>query len=159
MPAKVRRAAVEAERALTAARVRHLICGGIAVAAHGYERSTKDVDFLVGDEAFNKVGKIVFPRPDIPFEVDGVLIDLVTNPSIQTLVENELNTNTGKVVSLPFLVLMKLIAYRDRDKNDIVELLKLDADRADFVVSTLSCIPTALKTRLAGCVLLSRKSL
>jgi hypothetical protein len=34
--------------ALSAARVRYLIVGGLAVIAHGYERFTKDVDLVIG---------------------------------------------------------------------------------------------------------------
>ncbi len=49
---------VVADRVLTAMRaasemlaragVRHALCGGLAIGAHGYARATKDVDFLVG---------------------------------------------------------------------------------------------------------------
>ena len=41
-----------ASAALKSAGVRHVVVGGLAVGAHGYPRATKDVDFLVGDEAF-----------------------------------------------------------------------------------------------------------
>src|SRR5688500_17073261 len=41
-----------ASEALTKARVRHVVIGGLAVAANGYPRNTQDVDFLVGAEAF-----------------------------------------------------------------------------------------------------------
>lgn len=33
--------------ALAAARVRHAICGGVAVTIHGATRSTKDIDILI----------------------------------------------------------------------------------------------------------------
>lgn len=155
VPQVVKVAAVESEKALSKAKVRHLFVGGIAVAAYGYERSTKDVDFLVGDEAFHTKGKIVFPRSDIPLAVGGVIIDLVTLPQAQVLVEHELNTNQGKVVSLPFLVFMKLLAYRPRDREDIVQLLMLDADRRDNVRSALTPLLTSqpeLTRRLDGCI-------
>jgi hypothetical protein len=32
--------------------VRHALVGGLAVGAWGYPRNTRDIDFLVGEEAF-----------------------------------------------------------------------------------------------------------
>ena len=43
-----------ASDALTALGIRHVVVGGLAVGANGYPRATKDVDFLVGDEAFEQ---------------------------------------------------------------------------------------------------------
>jgi predicted nucleotidyltransferase len=40
-------------RALNDAKVEYLIVGGLAVNAHGYERSTKDVDLVIGLEREN----------------------------------------------------------------------------------------------------------
>src|SRR5688572_16385843 len=37
-----------ASQALTVAKVRHFVVGGLAVGANGYPRATKDVDSLVG---------------------------------------------------------------------------------------------------------------
>jgi hypothetical protein len=34
--------------------VRHVVVGGLAVGANGFPRATKDVNFLVGDEAFER---------------------------------------------------------------------------------------------------------
>lgn len=155
VPAKVAAAARLADSAISGANVRHLFCGGLAVAAWGYKRSTQDVDFLVGDEAFDHHGKIVSHKAGIPIMVDGVVIDLVTIPKAQTLVESELNSNKTGVVSLHFLVLMKLIAYRARDKNDIVELFRLDADRPNKVRMALAgvlAMNSDLLTRLNNCV-------
>ncbi|HSN99340.1 MAG TPA: hypothetical protein VLS89_13685, partial [Candidatus Nanopelagicales bacterium] len=41
-----------ASQQLTRVGIRHALVGGLAVGAHGHPRATKDVDFLVGDEAF-----------------------------------------------------------------------------------------------------------
>jgi len=43
-----------ASRALSSLGVRHAVAGGLAVGAHGYPRNTRDVDLLVGDEAFER---------------------------------------------------------------------------------------------------------
>ena len=45
-----------ASEALALASVRHVVVGGLAVGACGYPRATRDVDFLVGSEAFQSVG-------------------------------------------------------------------------------------------------------
>src|SRR6266481_5425508 len=45
-------AAEVASDQLRAAGIPHALAGGLAVGAHGYPRTTDDVDFLVGDEAF-----------------------------------------------------------------------------------------------------------
>src|SRR5258708_12877563 len=45
-------AAEVASRKLREAGIPHALAGGLAVGAHGYPRTTDDVDFLVGDEAF-----------------------------------------------------------------------------------------------------------
>jgi hypothetical protein len=65
--------------ALQQAGVRHAIVGGLAVAAHGYGRSTRTVDFLVADEAFeHHPGGIVTMRPGLPIQVSGVLVDFLS---------------------------------------------------------------------------------
>jgi hypothetical protein len=53
-----------ASAALQKAKVRHVLVGGLAVGAHGFPRATKDVDFLVGDEAFERHagGLVTFAR-------------------------------------------------------------------------------------------------
>lgn len=44
--------------------VRHALAGALAVGAWGYPRASKDVDFLVGDEAFERhEGGIVHDGP------------------------------------------------------------------------------------------------
>jgi hypothetical protein len=49
---KILRAAHAASSAYTKLGIRHALVGGLAVGAYGYARATKDVDFVVGDEAF-----------------------------------------------------------------------------------------------------------
>ena len=68
-----------ASEALTLANVRHVVVGGLAVGAYGYPRATGDVAFLVGAEAFHHhaVG-LVTMRPEVPFQVNGVAVDLLS---------------------------------------------------------------------------------
>jgi hypothetical protein len=57
-----------ASQALTRAGVRHTVAGGLAVGANGYPRATRDVDFLVGNEAFeHHPGGLVTLKQGSPF--------------------------------------------------------------------------------------------
>jgi hypothetical protein len=47
-------AAIIASRELRDKGVAHALAGGLAVGAYGYPRTTDDVDFLVGEDAFNE---------------------------------------------------------------------------------------------------------
>jgi hypothetical protein len=49
--------------------IRHALAGGLAVGAHGYIRATVDVDFLVGEEAFEHHVQLVTFKSGVPIEV------------------------------------------------------------------------------------------
>src|SRR5438552_2373520 len=56
--------------------VRHALVGGLAVGAWGYPRASKDVNFLVGDEAFEcHEGGIVTMAAGVPIRASGIPID------------------------------------------------------------------------------------
>ena len=63
--------------------IHHWLVGGLAVGVHGHPRATRDVDFLVGDEAFeHHAGGLVTMKPGVPIQVDGVVVDhLSAQPS------------------------------------------------------------------------------
>src|SRR5215212_4437533 len=68
-----------ASKRLSGLGIRHALVGGLAVGAHGFPRATKDIDFLVGDEAFeHHEGGVVTMKPGVPIQVGGVLIDLLS---------------------------------------------------------------------------------
>src|SRR5262245_30978090 len=71
-------AAAVASHKLREAGVPHALAGGLAVGAHGYPRTTDDVDFLVGDEAFiQHAGGLVTLR--VPLVAVGkVRVDLIS---------------------------------------------------------------------------------
>jgi hypothetical protein len=132
-------AAVEVASAkLREAGVPHALAGGLAVGAHGYPRTTDDVDFLVGDEAFEKhAGGLVTAR--VPLVAVGkVRIDLVPidptpeeREQLRPAVESPTRSEQVPIVPLEALIYMKLKAYRQKDIADLVELLKrgrIDAD-------------------------------
>ena len=124
-------AAELASRKLREANIPHALAGGLAVGAHGYPRTTADVDFLVGDEAFEKHagGLVTLKLPIIAIGkvlIDFVSIDETKNEGrqLRPAVENPPESAGVPIVPLPALVYMKLKAGRQKDVADLVELLK-----------------------------------
>ena len=111
--------------------MRHVVVGGLAVGANGHPRATKDVDFLVGDEAFEHHGKLVTLRPGLPFQVDGVAVDFLSPELGEEFLGDALAAPPGSVIDAPALVYLKLKASRMQDRADVVALIKagLDLDR------------------------------
>ena len=129
---QVRNAAVNTAAQLERIGVRYALAGGLAVGAHGYLRATADVDFLVGEEAFDHHGPLVTFKTGVPIEVEGIRIDYLSPVSLGTQVEETLNhppTSEGlAIVPIEVLIYMKLVAKRRRDLVDIIELIKAGAD-------------------------------
>jgi hypothetical protein len=126
---RILRAVRVASDAMTRAKVRHALIGGLAVGAYGYVRATKDVDFLVGEEGYERHGGgIVTFRPGIPILVDGVPIDTLTDEALEEEIDKPRETEGIPIVDPEALVYLKLKAHRRRDKEDIIELLKLGID-------------------------------
>jgi len=124
----VRGAARTAHEELERLGIPHAFAGGLAVGAHGYVRSTGDVDVLVGEEAFEEhAAGIVTFRPGVPIHVRGVSVDYLTVSELGEHVRAALeapDVSEGlPVVPLPVLLYMKLVAYRMRDRADVTELL------------------------------------
>jgi hypothetical protein len=123
-PANVIRALHVASEALQKAGIRHAIVGGLAIAAYGYGRSTKDVDFLVGDEAFeHHPGGIVTMKPGVPIQVSGVLVDFLSIDQDEDYLQDDLSTS-GDIASANALVYLKLKSPRAKDRVDVIELVK-----------------------------------
>ena len=118
-----------ASAALTRAGVRHAVAGGLAVGANGHPRATRDVDFLVGDEAFeHHSGGLVTLRAGVPFQVNGVAVDFLTIGADEGFLEAELNPSNAAFLNAPPLVYMKLKASRLQDQADVVNLIKSSLD-------------------------------
>lgn len=129
----VRQAALRAAAELDRLGIRYAIAGGIAVAAHGHVRVTDDVDFLVGEEAFERrPGGLVTFRAGVPIHVAGVRIDYLSPENlgdhIVSALERPVLSDGLPVVPLDALVYMKLVARRLKDQADIAELIKAGAD-------------------------------
>jgi hypothetical protein len=125
-PEQINNAKRIVDEALTAAGIPHALCGGLALQHYGYSRYTDDVDFLVDDRAFNHHGPVVTLKVPIT-EADGVFIDYVSLPDKPSVARHALETAAGspQVIPLEALIYMKLYANRQKDRGDVVELLKL----------------------------------
>jgi hypothetical protein len=129
---RVRDAAIKSAAQLNDLGIRYAIAGGLAVGAHGYVRATTDVDFLVGEEAFEHQGSLVAFKAGVPIEVDGVRIDYMSpvslGPQLEEVLDHPLMTEGLAVVPIRVLIYMKLAAKRRRDMVDVIELVKAGAD-------------------------------
>lgn len=118
-----------ASAALSTAGVRHVIAGGLAVGANGYPRATKDVDFLVGGEAFeHHAGGLVTLRRGVPFQVNGIAIDFLSPERDEEFLEVALDAPPGSILEAPALIYLKLKASRLKDQVDVIELVKASVD-------------------------------
>jgi hypothetical protein len=128
------RAVREVSRLLSEAGIRHALAGALAVNAYSHRpRTTEDIDFFVGDEAFQShpEGFVTLRVPVIEF--DGIDIDQIPLTSALRVVEEGLNRAavSGGVPIAPVdtIVVMKLIAGRSRDLADIESIVSSGADR------------------------------
>jgi hypothetical protein len=138
------------ERALVNAKVRHAICGGVAVTIHGAVRSTKDIDILIApsdlDTALAAVRPIGFKFAALPLVFDEgtprerhvqrvskieagehlVLDFLLERAALSGLLASPVEVLLPEgplwVVSRDVLVHMKRMAGRNQDLADLEKL-------------------------------------
>lgn len=128
-----------ASEALKRAGVRHVVIGGLAVGANGFPRATKDVDFLVGDEAFERhASGLVTLRPGVPFQVNSVAVDFISAEAGEGFLAAALDAEAGSMIDAPPLVYLKLKSPRHKDRTDVIELVKagLDVDECRAYLAT-----------------------
>lgn len=129
---RVRDAAIKSAAQLNGLGIRYALAGGLAVGAHGYVRATVDVDFLVGEEAFEHHGSLVAFKAGVPIEVDGVRIDYLSpvalGPQLEEVLDHPAMNEGLAIVPIEVLIYMKLAAKRRRDLVDVIELVKVGAD-------------------------------
>lgn len=130
---KVLHAMRVASEQLSRAGIRHALVGALAVGAHGYPRATKDVDFLVGEEAFeHHAGGLVTIAPGVPVQVGSVGVDPVQiapdEAHLAGVIEAPLARQGIPIAPLGTLVYLKLRSPRRRDSADLVELFKTGFD-------------------------------
>ena len=136
-------AAKDAAAVFKAANYPYLLCGGYAVQNYGYMRSTEDVDTVVkrmstGRQLLISSGKFAAVRGTerrVKHIATGVQVDMLPggetdSPGALPFVDPEEEAGQTKFgldfVTLPQLITLKLMAYRARDKADVVELIKVN---------------------------------
>jgi hypothetical protein len=143
-------AARTASKALSAAGIRHVLIGGLAVNAYGFVRNTSDVDFLVGSEAYvEQPGGFVTLAPGVPIAIGAVDVDTLEDAAISEgeTTDPESEWEGVPIVSIEGLFFLKLKAWRRKDQMDLVELLKSGADEdaiRDYLVEEIVVGPDLL---------------
>lgn len=109
--------------------VRHWVVGGLAVGAHGHPRATRDVDFFVGDEAFeHHDAGLVTMKPGVPIQANGVIVDHLSAQEEPFLTERLPQAEVPlEVAPIEVLLYLKLKSPRAKDHADVVELIKAGA--------------------------------
>lgn len=134
--AKVLNDARRVSETLTRLGVPHALVGGLAVGLHGHLRATKDVDFLVGEEAFASTAPILTLRPELAEVVQWGVIDLIAALADDPILVAEVAPGGADfipVVGIEVLMLMKLRAGRTQDLADIEALVRVGADVASVL--------------------------
>jgi len=128
------RAVREVSKLFREAGIRHALVG--ALAANAYRdrpRTTADIDFLVGDEAFEQhPGGFVTMRVPV-VEFDGIEVDQVPLTDALRVVEEALNrapvSDGVPIAPIDTIVIMKLLAGRHQDLADVEAIVSSGADR------------------------------
>jgi hypothetical protein len=128
------RAVREISRMLSEAGIRHALVGALGANAYRHRpRTTEDIDFLVGDEAFEShPGGFVTMRVPV-IEFDGIDIDQVPLTEQLRVIEDGLqNPHFSEgipIAPMETIVVMKLLAGRTQDHADIEAIVASGADR------------------------------
>lgn len=123
-------AALAASRALQRYGISHALIGGLAVIAHGYPRTTRDADFLLGIEALDMTdAEVDRLNAELPAGVDLLPVSEAEAGFAGEQIANAPVSEGVPVASIELLVYTKLRKHpRMKDRADIVELIKAGAD-------------------------------
>jgi hypothetical protein len=129
------RAVLEVSRMLAAAGIRHALVGALAANAYrSRPRTTEDIDFLVGDEAFERhPGGFVTMRVPV-VEFDGIDVDQIplsepVRPHEEGALRDAWMSEGVPIAPVEAIVVMKLLAGRTQDLADIEAIVGSGADR------------------------------
>jgi hypothetical protein len=131
---RMRTALLAAVQAYDECRVPFALCGGLAAGTYGSPRATRDIDFLVGDEAFLPGPLLIFAKP-LPLMADGVAIDAVPLPEdeerhdllARALQHCRVDHSLGvpiPILAPEWLAYMKTAVGRAKDKADVIAMLE-----------------------------------
>lgn len=129
---KIWLALVDSSAELKRLGVRHALIGGLAVGAYGYPRATKDVDFIVDDSGWEERSSgLVVMRVGLPVRAHGIDVDHLSIPSgekhlVSAIVDAQVSEGVP-VAPIEEVIYLKLVTPRQRDLNDIAELLSRGA--------------------------------
>ena len=132
---KILQAMRRASEQLTSMKVRHALVGALAIGAHGYPRATRDVDFLVGEEAFQHFsGGLIAIASGIPIAVGDIPVDPISiapgEDHLEAAIDSPAVSHGIPVAPLEAILYMKLKSRRQKDAVDVLELLKTGIDAA-----------------------------
>lgn len=125
--------ALRVSAALTDHGIPHALVGGLSVGLHGHPRATRDVDFIVGPQAFATVEPGLAHREELADVVRVGVVDLIAALPDDPALSAELahgRDGAVPVVGIEVLVLMKLRASRSQDIADVEALVRAGADIA-----------------------------
>ena len=157
------RAVREVSKMLSDAGIRHALVGAIGANAYrNRPRTTEDINFLVGDEAFQRhAGGFVTMRVPV-VEFDGIDVDQVSLTEALRVVEDGLNrapvSEGVPIAPVDTIVIMKLLAGRTQDLADVEAIIGSGADREFLTAAVQKAAPdrAAMLERLFGNVDRSR---
>jgi hypothetical protein len=134
---------------LSEAGIRHALVGALAANAYRTRpRTTEDIDFLVGDEAFetHPGGYVTMKVPVIEF--DGIDVDQVPLTAALRGLEEALTrapvSRGVPIAPVDTIVIMKLLAGRTQDLADIEAIASSGVDRAPLRVAVQRAAPDRL---------------
>lgn len=128
-------AAKTAAAAYANAGVPHALAGALAVGAWGYPRHSKDVDFFVGDEAFEMHGGgLITLAPGVPISIGKIAVDSLSATPEEPFMRDAITRAQVKdgipILPIEALIYLKLKSPRRKDSVDVVELVKAGIDVA-----------------------------
>lgn len=131
------RAVREVSRMFSEAGIRHALAGALGANAYrNRPRTTEDIDFLVGAEAFEShpAGFVTLKVPIVEF--DGIDIDQIPVTDTLRIIEEGLDrapvSDGVPIAPVDTIVILKLLAGRTQDLADIEAIVASGADR-DFL--------------------------
>ncbi|MCA1585187.1 MAG: hypothetical protein LC791_10610 [Acidobacteria bacterium] len=145
------RAVRQVSKMLSEAGIRHALVGALGANAYCTRpRTTEDIDFLVGDEAFEThAGGFVTMRVPV-VEFDGIDVDQIPLSETLRVVEEGLNRSPLSegvpIAPVDTLVIMKLLAGRTRDLADIEAIVASGADRELLRAAVVRAAPDRADT-------------
>jgi len=143
------RAVREVSKMFADAGIRHALVGGLGANAYrSRPRTTEDIDFLVGEEAFEThAGGFVTMRVPV-VEFDGVAIDQVPLTGNHPAIEEGLNRADASdgvpIAPLETIVILKLLAGRTQDLADVEAIVESGADREALRSAVGEAVPERL---------------